>query len=95
MSIKVHFLKIHLNEFPANLGDVSDKHGERFHQGIKVMEKIYQGRQNTHIMADYCWSIQRDCVDMKHSRRSRKWKFVPQILDSCIIVLALSVMFEN
>ena len=95
MSIKVHFLKIHLNEFPANLGEVSDEHGERFHQGIKVMEKRYQGRQNTHIMADYCWSIQRDCVDMKHSRRSRKWKFVPQILDSCIIVLALSVMFEN
>ena len=47
MSIKVHFLKIHLNEFPANLGDVSDEHGERFHQGIKVMEKRYQGRQNT------------------------------------------------
>ena len=28
MSIKVHFLKSHLSEFPANLRDVSDKHGE-------------------------------------------------------------------
>ena len=77
MSIKVHFLKSHLNEFPANLGDVSDEHGESFHQDIKVMEERYQGRWNTNMMADYCWSIQRDCVDMKHSRRFRKWKFVP------------------
>ena len=44
MSIKVHFLNSHLDEFPANLGDVSDEHGERFHQDIKVMEERYQGR---------------------------------------------------
>ena len=55
--------------------DVSDEHGEPFHQDIKVMEERYQGRWNTHMMADYCCSIQRDCVDMKHSRLSRK--FVP------------------
>ena len=36
MSIKVHFLKIHVNEFPANLGDMSDEHCEHFHQDIKV-----------------------------------------------------------
>ena len=77
MSIKVHFLNSHLDEFPANLGDVSDEHGERFHQDLKVMEDRYQGRWDTHMMADYCWSIQRDCVDMKHSRRSRKRKFLP------------------
>lgn len=53
MSIKVNFLMSHLNEFPANLGDVSDEHGERFHQDIKVMEEIYQGRWNTRMMADY------------------------------------------
>ena len=48
MSIKVHFLNSHLDEFPANLGDVSDEHGERFHQDIKIMEERYQGRWNTH-----------------------------------------------
>ena len=52
MSIKVHFLKSHLNEFPANLGDMSDEHGERLHQDIKAMEERYQGQWNTH-MADY------------------------------------------
>ena len=37
MNIKVHFLMSHLNEFPANLGHVSDEHGERFHKDIKVL----------------------------------------------------------
>ena len=72
MSIKVHFLKSHLHEFPANLGELSDEHCERFHQDIKVMEERYQDRWNTHMMADYCWSIRKGCADMKHSRRSRK-----------------------
>ena len=43
MSIRVNFLKNHLNEFPANLGDVSDEQGECFHKDIKVMEEKYQG----------------------------------------------------
>ena len=77
MSITVHFLNSHLGKFPANLGDVSDEHGERFHQDIKVMEERYQGRLDTHMMADYCWSIQRDNPDVHHSRKSRKRKFVP------------------
>ena len=32
MSLKIHFLHSHLDFFPENLGDVSDEHGERFHQ---------------------------------------------------------------
>ena len=42
MTVKVHFLKSYLNEFPANLGDVSDEYGERFHQDIKIMEERYK-----------------------------------------------------
>ena len=43
LSIKVHYLHSHLSEFSANLGDVSEKQGERFHQDVKVMEERYQG----------------------------------------------------
>ena len=43
MSIKIHFLNSHLQTFPANLGDVSEEQGERFHQDIKVMEDRYHG----------------------------------------------------
>jgi len=40
--VKIHFLESHLDFFPENLSEVSDKHGERFHQDILVMKKGYQ-----------------------------------------------------
>ncbi len=58
MSIKVNFLNSHLDKFPGNLGDVSDDQDERFHQDIKAMEQRYQGKWDTHMMADYCWRPQ-------------------------------------
>lgn len=77
MSVKVHFLHSHLNYFPENLGAVSEEQGERFHQDIKTMEKRYQGRWNTNMMADYCWCLQRDCTDDSYSRQSKRRKFIP------------------
>ena len=44
MSLKLHFFQAHLDFFPDNLGDISDEHGERFHQEIAIMEIRYQGR---------------------------------------------------
>jgi len=32
---------------------VSDEHGERFHQDIATMEKRYQGKWYTTMLADY------------------------------------------
>lgn len=74
MSIKVHYLHSHLDRFPENLGDVSEEQGERFHQDIKIMEDRYQGRWDTHMMADFCWSLKRECLKV-HSRKSRKRSF--------------------
>ena len=54
MSIQVHFLNSHLEQFPDNLGAVSDEQAERFRQDIKVMEERYQKRWDIHMMADYC-----------------------------------------
>ena len=39
MFLNVHVFHSHLNFFAENLGDVSDEHGERFHQDISVMER--------------------------------------------------------
>ena len=78
MSIKVHFLNSHLEQFLDNLGAVSDEQAERFHQDIKVMEERYQKRWDIHMMADYCWSIQRKCCAKAHSRRLIKRKFGPE-----------------
>ena len=41
MSLKMHFLHSHLDFFPPNLGKVSDKQRERFHQDISVIEGWY------------------------------------------------------
>ena len=72
MSTKVHYLDSHLDKFPENLGDYSDEQGERFHQDIKVMEEKCQGRWDKHMMADYCWNLQRDYPVPFHKRISYK-----------------------
>ena len=63
----------HLDFFPDNLGDVSDEHGERFHQDISVIEKRYQGKLNKRMMGDYCWYLQR-YGDASHKRKAKGQK---------------------
>lgn len=75
MSIKVHYLDSHLDRFPENLGDLSEEQGERFHQDLRTMEERYQGRWDTHMMADYCWSIKRDCPDHVYRKKSSMHRF--------------------
>jgi hypothetical protein len=59
-----------LDFFPENLGEVSDKHNERFHQDIMAMEKRYQGKLTSSMLADYCWMLKRDVPDTKYWRKS-------------------------
>lgn len=70
MSLKMHLLHSHLTFFPANMGAVSDEHGERFHQEMSVMESRYQGHFNPNMMGDYCWFLQRSTEDV-HRRKPR------------------------
>jgi alpha-L-fucosidase len=60
MTLGVHFLDSHLYFFPENLGVVSDEHGQRFHQEISTMEKQYQGKRNSSMLADSCWTLRSD-----------------------------------
>jgi hypothetical protein len=70
MSLKIHFLNLHLKFFPKNLGAVSEEQGERFHKDIKEMERRYQGRWNVNMMGDYCWTLQREIPETSHERKS-------------------------
>jgi len=70
MNLKIHFLESHLDFFPENLSEVSDKHGERFHQEIMAMEKQYKGKQTSNMLAHYCWTLKRDVPDAKYRRKS-------------------------
>jgi len=70
MSLKIHFPELHLNFFPENFGDVIDEHGERFHQDIMAMEKQYQGKWISSMLANYCWTLKRNVPDAKYRRKS-------------------------
>jgi len=54
-----------LDFFPEYLGEVSDEYGERFHQDM-AMEKQYQGKRTSSMLADYCWTLKRDVPDVKY-----------------------------
>jgi len=75
-SIKLHYLKSHLDKFPDNLGDVSEEQSERFHQDFQIKEDRYQGWNDTHMIADYCWSLKLVCRSKSHERKSLKHKFL-------------------
>jgi hypothetical protein len=57
MSLKIHFSHSHFDFFLPNLGAVSDKHGEGFHQDISTMEKRYAGKVPYNMLAEYCWNL--------------------------------------
>jgi len=69
MSLKIHFLEPHLNFFPDNLREASDEHGERFHQDIMAMEKQYQGKWASSMLADYCWALKRNVPEANYRRK--------------------------
>lgn len=75
MSLKIHFLYSHLDFFPENLGQVSDEHGERFHQDLKFFEQNYQGYWDQAMLGDYCWSIIRDTDTNKYKKKAKARHF--------------------
>ena len=70
MRLKIHFLESHLDFFAENLGEVSDEHGEIFHQDILAIEKRYQGKWTSSMLADYCWTLKRDVPEANYQQKS-------------------------
>jgi hypothetical protein len=72
MSLKIHFLHSHL-DFPAeNCGALSDEHGERFQCDIAAMEKRYQGKWSSSMLADYYWTVRRDSPGLAYKRQAKR-----------------------
>ena len=72
MSLKVHFLHSHLDFFPPSCGAVSDKHGERFHQNIAIVEQRFQGRWNETMLVGYCWFVCRDAPELAYKSKAKR-----------------------
>ena len=49
--------------FQENPSDISDEQEEGFHQDIRTMEERYEGCCDSYMMADYCWTLIRDCTE--------------------------------
>ncbi|GBM30750.1 hypothetical protein AVEN_30576-1 [Araneus ventricosus] len=71
MSLKIYFLRSHLEFCPENLGSVNDEHGEWFHQDISNIGARYQGKWNPKMLADYFWTLKMDIPHAKHSRQAK------------------------
>ena len=82
MSVKMLYLFSDMDRLPENLGSISDKQGERFHQDRKEMRTRYQGCWEAVLMADYCWNLRRDLPAAEHSKSLKKRKFKPWILNN-------------
>lgn len=68
MSLNINFLCSHITFFPDNCGDLSGKHGERFHKDIEATEKQYQGKWMPTMLAVFYCSLMRDSSDV-HKRQ--------------------------
>lgn len=79
MSTKIHFLHQHLDFFKDNLGKISDEHGERFHQQIKLIEQRFLGKNDEHMMAEYVWKAfeEEECErEIIAYRLERSWSSI-------------------
>ena len=74
MSLKIHFLDSHLDFFLPNCGEVSDKHGERFHQDISSMEIRCQEKLSPSMLADFCWMTTRNAPFTADKRQAKRQK---------------------
>lgn len=57
MSLKVHFLHYHQDQFETQMPSESDQHGERFHQVTAQLEHWYSGKRLNSLLADLCWNL--------------------------------------
>ena len=69
MSLKLHILHSHIDEFKDNLGDYSEEQAERFHQDVKSYEERCKGQYNENMMSDF-WNLRRES-DLTYNRQSR------------------------
>lgn len=55
MTLKLHFLHFHFDDFIKQLSTESDEQGERFHQITMPMEKRFKGKNLDALLAEVCW----------------------------------------
>ena len=86
MNIKVHFLHNHLERFPENLGDASDKQRRNIPPGYQINgEKVPRNMGDIKMMSDYCWNLKRDAPDPNIQENCEKKRFYHRFFFSLYI----------
>lgn len=75
MSLKLYLMDSHVNDFADNPNQKGEEQGERAHQDMQEVESRYQGFWDKAMLADYCWMLDRDTVNI-HKKRALKRSFV-------------------
>ena len=75
MSLKLHFLHSHLDSFRVSSDATHEERGVRSYQDISAMENTYKGKRCAAILADYCWKLKRDAMEIQYKRRMKKALF--------------------
>ena len=71
MSLKLHVLHSHIDEFENNMGHYLEEQGERFHQDVKLFKERYKGQYNENMMGDYIWNLMHES-NLTYNRQTRK-----------------------
>lgn len=71
MSLKIHMLEDHLDIFSANFAEISDEHGEKFHQKIQSMETNCERKLTINMLSDCCWSEEVHFNGSDYSRNAK------------------------
>jgi hypothetical protein len=66
MSLKIHFLRSHLDFFRKNLGSTSDEQGD-----LKFFGDQHKGFWDESMLGDYCWSVIRE-TDAENYKKQNK-----------------------
>jgi hypothetical protein len=70
--LTMHFQHSRLDFFPENCGVLSDELGERFHYDISAVEKRYQGKWSSLMLAIFCWTVTRDSPGLVYQRQVKR-----------------------
>jgi hypothetical protein len=72
MPLTMHFQHSRLEFYPENCGVLSDELGERFHYDISAVEKRYQGKWISSMLAVCCWTVTRDSLGLVYQRQVKR-----------------------
>ena len=56
-SPQMHYVASHLQLLKERQTMVSDQHGERVHQSMKLFEERYMGKDSVRMLAEFVWNI--------------------------------------